>query len=457
MKLLSRLFQQQPQASTFLRIWPAVSTEPGPVRQPESPPDAAFQPISEQQQLTDGRALCKRVAVCDGRGRPQREFQVGDEVRLFIEFDVLAEIGVPLVMVELGDGTGRMLQRATVLPTAETAIEKLDAGQRLKIRQVFTLCVPPGVVFLNVGLASLPILPQHALLLYHDDLLAKCARHCFVRGSRLPLSVRLPVAAPPASCRICAEPTARRPTAARAPADCPTLLHVTHWKAGSQWIYAILRSLFPSQIVPPLADNYQVHHWPIESGKVYPTVYATKSELDRAPIPPDARKFVVIRDPRDTLISYYFSLKFSHAVTLDRMAHDRALVHKLDLEEGLLVAIEYWMQAIADIQSSWIASGELIVRYEQLVEDDFGALKEALIDRLGLPVSQQSLRAAVEACRFERLSGGRAQGHEDQGSHYRKGITGDWRNYFTPPVTDAFKKKFGELLIAAGYEQDLNW
>jgi len=460
MKLLSRLFQHQRHANTPLRIWPSVSAEPGPARQPEWPPDESFYAISDEQQLTDGRGLCTRVAVCDCAGRPQREFRVGDEVRLFVEFEVLAEIGSPVIVVDIGDGTNRVLQRASIVPSGETAIKRLGGGQRLKVRQVFTLCVPPGVVFFDVGLASfesLPVVPQCASLLYHDDLLAKCTRHCLVRVSRLPLTVRLPDASQRTNCQLRVESASRRQSPAKPAADFPTLFHVTHWKAGSQWIYAILRALFPSQIVPPLADNYQIHHWPIEPGGVYPTVYATKSALDRAAIPSNARKLVVLRDPRDTLISYYFSLKFSHAVVLDRMANDRALVHKLDIEDGLLVAIEYWMQGIADIQSSWIAAGEPIVRYEQLVEDDFGTLKEALIDRLALPITHESLRAAVEACRFERLSGGRSQGHEDQGSHYRKGVAGDWRNYFTPRVADAFKEKFGELLINAGYEQDLSW
>jgi lipopolysaccharide transport system ATP-binding protein len=115
------------------------------------------------------------------------------------------------------------------------------------------------------------------------------------------------------------------------------------------------------------------------------------------------------------------------------------------------------MQAIADIHASWLDSGEPIVYYERLVEDDFGTLKEAFIDRMQLPISEESLRTAVETCRFEQLSGGRSKGTEDQESHYRKGVAGDWRNYFTPKVTDAFKKRFGDILIAAGYENDQNW
>jgi lipopolysaccharide transport system ATP-binding protein len=324
--------------------------------------------------------------------------------------------------------------------------------------------VPPGVAFMDFELASIdahPAAGQALQSLYEDDRLARADRHCFLRAAELPLMVRLPADARPAQCQVrVAKTTVRSSPPSPPPAadadDSPALFHVTHWKAGSQWIYAILRGLFPSRIVPPMAENYQVHNWPLVAGGVYPTIYATKAQFDQS-VPGGAPTLIVIRDPRDTLISYYFSLKFSHAVTLDRMAHDRELVRKLSVEDGLLVAIEYWMQGVADIQSSWLASHEPIVRYEDLVRDDFGVLKEALIDRLRLPITEKALRDVTAACRFERLSGGRRQGDENNGSHYRKGVSGDWRNHFTPRVTAAFKQRFGDLLIAGGYERDRTW
>ncbi|CAB3760055.1 hypothetical protein LMG29542_03739 [Paraburkholderia humisilvae] len=37
-------------------------------------------------------------------------------------------------------------------------------------------------------------------------------------------------------------------------------------------------------------------------------------------------------------------------------------------------------------------------------------------------------------------------------SHERKGIAGDWRNYFTPGVTKNFNAQYGNLLVSAGYD-----
>jgi hypothetical protein len=36
-------------------------------------------------------------------------------------------------------------------------------------------------------------------------------------------------------------------------------------------------------------------------------------------------------------------------------------------------------------------------------------------------------------------------------------VAGDWRNHFTPRVADAFKQRYGDLLIALDYERGRDW
>ncbi|MGH8509311.1 MAG: sulfotransferase domain-containing protein [Gammaproteobacteria bacterium] len=55
------------------------------------------------------------------------------------------------------------------------------------------------------------------------------------------------------------------------------------------------------------------------------------------------------------------------------------------------------------------------------------------------------------------MSGGRKAGQEDNFAHYRKGIAGDWRTYFTPRITRRFKELYGDLLMMGGYERNENW
>ena len=237
----------------------------------------------------------------------------------------------------------------------------------------------------------------------------------------------------------------------------PTIFHVTHWKAGSQWIHKILDRCAGTRIVRAEARSAQLLHKPLLAGRVYPTCYVTREEFHSVPLPEPWRRFVVIRDLRDTLVSAYFSLRYSHvddnpSITLFRMQLTGA-----GIEDGLRWLIGNWLPGAAAIQRSWLVSGEELIRYEDLLAHDVDILVPLLTERCPLGLPPQQVRDAVLACRFERLTGGRSQGEEDVQSHERKGVAGDWRTYFTERVARDFKTRYGDLLIATGYEKDLDW
>lgn len=236
----------------------------------------------------------------------------------------------------------------------------------------------------------------------------------------------------------------------------PTVVHVTHWKAGSQWIYKILLGCVPDRIVPPQLEMAQVLDEAILPGGVYPTVYVTREEFEQIKLPSDVRPFVVIRDLRDTLVSFYYSLKLSHPVIHPSVAEERALLQSMSVDEGLIHVMDVWLPLCSRIQESWLAVDAPIVRYEDLLEADLPILERVLLDTCGLPVDRELFREVVLANRFDRLSG-RSRGEEDQHAHERKGIAGDWRRHFAGRIKGAFKARFGELLVAAGYENDLAW
>jgi hypothetical protein len=48
-------------------------------------------------------------------------------------------------------------------------------------------------------------------------------------------------------------------------------------------------------------------------------------------------------------------------------------------------------------------------------------------------------------------------GDQDVQSHYRKGLSGDWVNHFTPAHVQYFKEHYNDVLFGLGYERDPNW
>ena len=238
----------------------------------------------------------------------------------------------------------------------------------------------------------------------------------------------------------------------------PTLFHVTHYKAGSRWVHAILRQCVRRRrLVRVQADLSELLRDPIHEGKVYSAVYATRQQFESAALPERWRRFVIIRDLRDTLVSGYFSIKVSHTpFENEAVIRLRQRLQELSLEEGLMQTLDEWLPLQAHIQESWLETGEPLIRYEDLLDHDVEILERVLIDECEYPIRRRRLHRAIEKTRFERLTG-RQRGVEDITSHHRKGIAGDWRYYFSERVKEAFKDQWADLMIATGYETRMDW
>lgn len=171
-------------------------------------------------------------------------------------------------------------------------------------------------------------------------------------------------------------------------------------------------------------------------------------------VPTSARAFHLVRDPRDALVSEYFSRKFSHGVHNQWHVELRRFLHDHSLEEGLIYLMDqhiYFMQ-----MEGWVLHGKphiLDVKYEDLLEDEIGGFAR-ILNHLGVGVSDRLLGRIVRKCSFESLSGGRKRGAEDKTKHFRKGVAGDWKNHMPPDgrVYKMFVERFGDLMKRLGYE-----
>ena len=246
----------------------------------------------------------------------------------------------------------------------------------------------------------------------------------------------------------------------------PAIVHITHPKAGSQWIRRILFQCVPDLVLPPIEElvenpamnpSWEFLSRPLVPGGVYPALYLPKDRFDQVEGVESSRRFVVIRDLRDTLVSGYFSIRYSHPTDMRHVAELRAALETRSVEDGLIFLFDGFLDLSAAVQGTWMESGDPMLRYEDLLVEDIGLLELVLLEHCGLPVTREELRASVEGHRFEKLSGGRRLGQEDRSSHFRRGTPGDWRNHFTPKVTGAFKERFGDVLIYAGYERNKDW
>src|SRR5215207_2134394 len=260
----------------------------------------------------------------------------------------------------------------------------------------------------------------------------------------------------------------------------PTIFHITHWKAGSQWVAEILKQSAPERFIPwKIADPSAMRGYgmpsfyvePVRCGNIYGTVYLTRDRFQEVVYglfwrsedwtffyprrlmgnwwnfgvrKKPARSFVVIRDLRDTLISLYFSTKKSHDMVVDRLVRLRDKMNTESEENGLLYLMHKVLPVSGRIQASWIGAPDaLVLRYEDILDHEF-AFFEQLVDFCQINVSRERLQDIVRYNVFEAAAG-RKRGVEDPNAHLRKGVAGDWRNYFTDRVKIEFKKQYGKL------------
>ncbi|MDD2921821.1 MAG: sulfotransferase domain-containing protein [Anaerolineales bacterium] len=271
----------------------------------------------------------------------------------------------------------------------------------------------------------------------------------------------------------------------------PAIFHLTHPKAGSQWIKGVFRDIAPERTRLD-ADAYLSYFFkePIKPGSIYPTIYTSRATFEvvmgvasnrNAPLLLKSqmpllkhktsylmnwyrfkvlrqkyRKFFVIRDLRDTLVSLYFSMRYTHLMMREEHQTFRSVLANSDEENGLIHLINSLeVQDYGRIQASWVNDADtLVVKFEDLIENP--ALIETVLRYCEIDISTSKLEQVLANNNFSALSA-RTRGEEDPNSHYRKGIAGDWKNHFTDKVKDEFKRMYGRLLIDTGYEKDLLW
>jgi hypothetical protein len=195
-----------------------------------------------------------------------------------------------------------------------------------------------------------------------------------------------------------------------------------------------------------------------------------------ARIYPGAKVIHIIRDGRDQAVSMLHhvwnrSTDQGGVQTLKPGEFERREAYRKDpqellqtgegmfTEERLRGAARSWNSRVgktAEDGPALLGPNYTEVRYEDLLERPNEEI-ERLAGFLGADTREKAVQQAVGSASFEKLSKGRQRGQEDTSSFYRKGVAGDWRNYFTERDKEIYKEEAGELLIRLGYERDLNW
>ena len=134
-------------------------------------------------------------------------------------------------------------------------------------------------------------------------------------------------------------------------------------------------------------------------------------------------KFIAIaRDPRDVLSSAWHFFAKNGAGVDEAAAKRNFIVTALpSLADGARAMVEFQQRHPADCA---------VVTYEQLRIDPATELAR-LFRLLGVSDAAEVVADCIARTSFAKLSGGRRPGEERDGSFFRKGVVGDWRETFS--------------------------
>jgi hypothetical protein len=195
---------------------------------------------------------------------------------------------------------------------------------------------------------------------------------------------------------------------------------------------------------------------PFPARTIVTPIYIDLPGFQSIPKPEHFRAFFVPRDPRDAVVSWYFSVKLSHKV-MNRIGEVREKLHSLSEEDGLCFVID-WISSRGVVAAlrSWQQGAKSdsrlrIFRYEELTDENQFLTWQQLLAHCDIRMPSEVLQAVLADYAFSTLTKGRERGAEDVKSHLRKGVHGDWKNHFTPRVETLFRDVTGGLVEELGY------
>lgn len=181
---------------------------------------------------------------------------------------------------------------------------------------------------------------------------------------------------------------------------------------------------------------------------------------------PKSKLVFLLRDGRDVCTSgvFHWFNKQLNTTTLSEFQKTRRAIFLKTTEKKINrfftdEEIEEWactwaepLRLIDEVEQLFPV---LIIRFEDMLQDQFTVF-QTLYDFMGVKSDNKTITACVESSSFEKMAG-RKRGEEIANAHVRKGISGDWLNYFTKKDGALFHQFAGDMLLKYNFVTSNDW
>lgn len=247
------------------------------------------------------------------------------------------------------------------------------------------------------------------------------------------------------------------------------VFHCCVHKTGSQWLRTLFGDLATYRYSGLMAHTYtdwlkdgvdgrsldvRTFDRPFPANTIVSPLYVTYENYTDIPKLGPAAAFFVTRDPRNLVVSWYYSTKISH-VPMGPIPKMRADLNALSTEDGLIYSIDHLVSfGQFGAMRSWASAARrdpevLVLRYEDIRKSD-PAVFTRLFEALDIRIPRDELLDLLQSYSFEKQSG-RKSGEENPRSALRSGGASSWTRHFTDKVLDYYQQAAGDLAEHLGY------
>jgi len=238
---------------------------------------------------------------------------------------------------------------------------------------------------------------------------------------------------------------------------------VSYPKSGSTWLRFIFANLI-NNLIPDVVKEVDFLRAQLTVPEIPQKNQNDRIDFEVLPSPRIMRShslynsifpkvIYLLRDVRDVLISYYYHYKKFNGFEgslYDFLCSD---VRSVEWDEH----VNSWIYQNTSLNNIYI------VKYEDMLDNPFREVVKMQVF-LGLNWTEQQVLQAIEKSDFHALrqiEQEKGLGYVDAGDqniHFiRRGRSGDWKRILGDKEKIIIKKKYGEVLIKAGYEGSYQW
>jgi len=235
------------------------------------------------------------------------------------------------------------------------------------------------------------------------------------------------------------------------------LFMATVQKTGSQWFKKVLsdhRIVANTKLLPYPQRRYEYTEFKkrFPKGTFVPGLYMSYDLYEEIIKPEKYKTFYVVRDPRDIICSWYWSMKDTHGL-MGKVGKFRDRLNQRNFDEGLHYCIDAFHMKLASMRTWSLNRNDpnlLIVRFEDIKSNPLKVIK-SISDFSGFSMNESLISDVLKSYTKEKLRQKdlqtRPAGSE---SHYRS-KSSDHRLEFKPEHFEHFYNSTGDLVDILGY------